>query len=200
METGTYPIQTLVKKKMLSYWWNVHRNQDGYTYRVVETQKEYYSHSSTWASTVEGLLNKYGITSDCRNQSKGQWERVTTKKILSHYDSMVYQTAAGMSKGKYLAERKSTIKREAYIVDLPKKHARLILLSRCDMLPFKMNRQYKWSCDHRFRLCGHVDENLVHLTTACTEADSLRLLYMASPLQMRDSLTTSTASDNMVIF
>ena len=80
METGTYPIQALVEKKMLSYWWNIHRNQDGYPYIVVETQKEYYSYNSTWASTVEGLLNKYGITSDCRNQSKGQWKRVTTKR------------------------------------------------------------------------------------------------------------------------
>ena len=139
---GTYPIQALVEKKMLSYWWNIHRNQDGYPYRVVETQKEYHSYNSTWASTVEALLNKYGITSNYRNQSKGQWKRVTTKKILSHCDSMVHQTAAGMSKGKDLAERKSTIKREAYIVDLPKKHAGLILLSRCDMLPFKMNTQY----------------------------------------------------------
>ena len=25
--------------------------------------------------------------------------------------------------------------------------------------------------------CGNLEENLVHLTTACTETDSLRLLY-----------------------
>ena len=114
---------------------------------------------------VDLELEHPSISDNSRNCSKGQWKYRVKRALRIYYDIIVTQEASAKSKCKGLVQAKTKIKREEYIDELPKKMARLIFMSRCNMLPIKAHMP----C----RLCGEDDETLDHLVQACPGSPQL---------------------------
>ena len=94
---------------------------------MLSTHNVYYSYGHTWLSTVKGLLDKYQITLDCCKCSKSRWIIEVKRATHRYYNKEIHEEAAHVSKGKDLAQSKTTINQEKSIVTLPKALTRLIL-------------------------------------------------------------------------
>ena len=174
IDLGIYPIAEAIDRKMLSYWWRIQTNEASIPYRVMETQTTYYGYTcmSTWSSNIQALCTKYSISDNSRNCSKGQWKYRVKRALRIYYDSIVIQEASAKSKFRGLVQAKTKIKQEEYIDELPKKMARLIFMSHCNMLPIKAHMPFKWTDNPKCRLCGEYDETLDHLVQACPRVTS----------------------------
>ena len=87
--------------------------------------------------------DKYSISDNSRNCSKGQWKYRVKRALRKHHDTTVIQEASAKSKCRGSVQAKT--KREEYIDELPKKMACLIFMSRCNMLPIKAHMPFKWT-------------------------------------------------------
>ena len=178
IETGIYPAQALIDRRTLVYWWTVESRPSSIPGRVVTAQKSYSTYSKTWMSRIIELTAKYEIPTRCTELSKTQWKRCVSKAVFSYHDRTVIEEARGKSKCKELITAKNGIKREPYMTHLPKKTARMIFLSRCNMLPIKACMSFKWKDNMECRLCGHDTEDIHHLMLDCSATQTIRSGYM----------------------
>ena len=199
MDTGIYPIQATTDRQKLMYFWTANNSTNILLKQVLSTQDMYFSYGHTWLSTVKGLLDKYHITLDCCKCSKSRWKNEVKRATQNYYNKETQEEAASMSKGKDLAQCKTSINQEKYIVTLPKALARLILLSRCNMLPIKSHMSYKWRDNMSCRLCEDQVEDLDHLTTACQETEDLRSMHGNPPSNERFSSSIDDLSQYAVL-
>ena len=188
-ETGVYPIEILIKVKMIKFWSTlVNANLPKYSCRLYEVLHRLFLHDngySKWLQTIQKLIVNAGY--DCvwdsqRFLNQDLFCKNMALSIKKDFEIIWKDSLFQSSKCIFYKEFKQDFKREKYIQQLPNNYVISLFRFRCSNhnLAIETGRYFGIPrCERKCKDClnNEIGDEF-HFVMECTKYDSLRQRFI----------------------
>ena len=173
METGMWTMKARIDYRKLMLFHNIKNSEDSRIIKQILKVQEEEIRETTWYADIQGLLEKYQVTSQVEEVLKSAWKKEVKEKIKRKIELEIKDRCADLRKTRTV--RKDDHELKEYLKECTPKEAALLLKARLHMT--KLTCNYGMS-SNQCPLCGYQGKiETEHFFERCKRTAKLAEIY-----------------------